>query len=161
MVFIVALTGCLFSFQQEITEFKDHHLLFVKPPVANIKTKSITQLSQTANAVLKANASFITTFSAPNKSWEFMAYKAGDQKSFWFMGTVDCYKSVFINPYTGAILGVKDYTKDFFIIVKYIHWNLLLNDKYGQPIVGYSTFIFVLLMISGLILWWPKKSQKI
>jgi len=33
----------------------------------------------------------------------------------------------------------------------------LLNTSYGQPIVGWSTLIFVLLLITGLVLWWPKK----
>lgn len=160
IVFIVSITGCLFSFQQEITEFKDHQLLFVNPPAANAKTVSITRLNQLANSKLKGHASFITTFSDPRRSWEFMVYKPGNQQAFWFINTVDSYQSAFINPYTGKVLGIKDYKKDFFVIVKYIHWNLLLNDKYGQPIVGYATLIFVLLMISGLILWWPKNLKK-
>ena len=160
VVFIVALTGCLFSFQQEITELKDRQLLFVKPPAAIAKTLSITQLNQLANSRLKGNASFITTFSDPSRSWEFMSYKPGNPNAFWAVNTIDTYQSIFINPYTGEVLGLKDYTRDFFIIVKTLHWNLLINDKYGQPIVGYATLIFVLLMISGLILWWPKNLKK-
>ncbi|RYE16787.1 MAG: PepSY domain-containing protein, partial [Sphingobacteriaceae bacterium] len=148
VVFIVSLTGCLFSFQQEINEYKDHQLLFVKPPAAQTKTLSITYLNQLANSKLKGNASFITAFSNPGRSWEFMVYKPGNREAFWAVNTIETYKSVFINPYTGQVLGTKDYTKDFFILVKTIHWNLLLNDKYGQPIVGYATLIFVLLMLS-------------
>ncbi|RYE19088.1 MAG: PepSY domain-containing protein [Sphingobacteriaceae bacterium] len=160
VVFIVALTGCLFSFQQEITAFKDHQLLFIKPPSSNTRTLSITKLQNIANQALKGNASFITTFSDPNRSWEFMEYQPGDQNAFWYFNTIKSYQSAFINPYNGKVLGLKDYRQDFFIIIKSIHWSLLLNDKYGQPIVGYATLIFVVLLISGLILWWPKNLKK-
>ncbi|RYY30219.1 MAG: PepSY domain-containing protein [Sphingobacteriaceae bacterium] len=159
VVFVVAVTGCLFSFQKEISEAVAHDLYFVKPP-ANAKTLSITTLQQTADKALKGNASFITTFSDPNRSWEFMVYEAGDQNETWILNTMKTYQSAFINPYSGEILGLKDYKKDFFVIVKYLHWSLLLNNKYGQPVVGYATLIFVLLMISGLILWWPKNLKK-
>ncbi|MGI4751722.1 MAG: PepSY-associated TM helix domain-containing protein [Janthinobacterium lividum] len=159
VVFIVSITGCLFSFQKEITEFLNHDQQFVSAP-KNARTLSITKLQTIANQALKGNASFITTFSDPARSWEFMAYQPGNRNAFWHFNTIKSYKSAFINPYTGKVLAVKDYKQDFFVIVKYIHWSLLLNDQYGQPIVGYATLIFVILLISGLILWWPKNLKK-
>lgn len=161
VVLVVSVTGCLFSFQKEISELVSHHQQFIKPPSENAKTLSITQLQYLANNKLNGKASFITTYTDPGRAWEFMQYEAGDQNAFWILNTIKTYKSAFINPYTGEILGLKDYKKDFFVIVKYIHWSLLLNDKYGQAIVGYSTLIFVLLMISGLVLWWPKNLKKV
>ncbi len=159
VVLVVAITGCLFLFQKEISESVAHDLYFVNPP-ANAKTLSVTALQQIANKALKGDASFITTFSDRSRSWEFMAFEAGDQNKFWILNTFKTYQSAFINPYSGKVLGLKNYKKDFFVIVKYLHWSLLLNNKYGQPIVGYATLIFVLLMISGLILWWPKSLKK-
>jgi uncharacterized iron-regulated membrane protein len=159
VVFVVAITGCLFSFQKEISESLHRDQFFVSVP-QNAKALSITKLQSIANHALKGNASFITTFSDPARSWEFMEYQPGNKNAFWFFGTIKSYQSAFVNPYTGDVLGVKDYKKDFFVIVKYLHWSLLLNNKYGQPIVGYATLIFVLLMISGLILWWPKNLKK-
>lgn len=158
-MFVVAITGCLFSFQKEITEYLDHDQQFVSAP-AKARTLSITKLQHIANQALKGDASFITTFSDPKRSWEFMQYQPGDRNAFWYFNTIKNYKSAFINPYNGEVLSVKNYKQDFFIVVKYIHWNLLLNDKYGQPIVGYATLIFVILLISGLILWWPKNLKK-
>ena len=159
VVFILSITGCLLAFQTEINNAINKKTFFINPP-ANAATLSITQLQANANKALNGNASFITTFSDPKRSWEFLEYKPGDQTPFWFLNTVDRYKSAFINPYTGEVLMIKDYKNDFFILVKYLHWNLLMNDKYGQPIVGYATLVFVLLMISGLILWWPKNLRK-
>jgi uncharacterized iron-regulated membrane protein len=59
------------------------------------------------------------------------------------------------------VLGILDREMEFFGIVKMLHWSLLLKTDYGQPIVGWSTFIFVFMLFTGLILWWPKnKSAK-
>ncbi|HWB92516.1 MAG TPA: PepSY-associated TM helix domain-containing protein, partial [Puia sp.] len=68
--------------------------------------------------------------------------------------------SVFVDPYTGEITGARDYKYDFFNVVKYIHWSLLLNTPYGQPIVAWGTLIFVVLLITGLVLWWPGRWTK-
>src|SRR5258707_1245842 len=75
-------------------------------------------------------------------------------------GSMQYYQCVFLNPYTGAVTGIRAFKYDFFSIVKYIHWSLLLKTDYGQPIVGWSTLIFVLLLITGIVLWWPQKWTK-
>ncbi|MVN22911.1 PepSY-associated TM helix domain-containing protein [Mucilaginibacter arboris] len=160
VVFIVSITGCLFSFQKEISDVVYRKEFFITPQASG-KTLPITRLKQIADHSLGIPSNFITTYQKDKThTWEFMCYKPGDQKSFFWFGTIDSYKSVFINPYSGKITGVMDYKNNFFVIVKSIHWSLLLNDKYGQPIVGYSTLIFVILLISGLILWWPKNLKK-
>ena len=41
-----------------------------------------------------------------------------------------------------------------------MHMNLLLGKKIGHPLVGYSTVIFIILLITGMVLWWPKKWTK-
>ncbi|PWK24363.1 PepSY-associated transmembrane protein [Maribacter polysiphoniae] len=41
-----------------------------------------------------------------------------------------------------------------------LHRYLLLDSKWGRPIVGVSTIIFVFMCLSGLILWFPKKLKK-
>lgn len=163
VVLIVSITGCLFVFQKEISEavYKDKY--FVTPPPAGTPavTLPLSQLQTRAQEILGKDKLLndITVYRPPDRSWEFMAYNFNDTALTWF-GAVGYYESVFINPYTGAVLGTRDYKHDFFSIVKYIHWSLLLNTPYGQPIVGWSTLIFVLLLFTGLILWWPKKWTK-
>jgi uncharacterized iron-regulated membrane protein len=163
VVLIVSITGCLFVFQKEISEavYKDRY--FVTPPPAGTPavTVPLSQLQTRAQKILGKDKLLndITVYRQPDRSWEFMAYNFNDTALTYF-GAVGYYESVFINPYTGAVLGTRDYKHDFFSIVKYIHWSLLLNTPYGQPIVGWSTLIFVLLLFTGLILWWPKKWTK-
>jgi uncharacterized iron-regulated membrane protein len=161
VVFIVSVTGCLFVFQKEISELIYQEKFFIKPPVSAV-TLPYSILQQKAQAALGKDRpiSFSTTYKDPERAWEFATYKVGDEKALTYFETVAYYESAFINPYTGMVTGLYDYKYDFFNVVKYIHWSLLLNDAYGQPIVGYSSLIFVIMLITGMILWWPKKWNK-
>jgi uncharacterized iron-regulated membrane protein len=156
----VSITGCLFVFQKEISEaiYKDE--IFVTPQSTPMLPLSVLQAKAQAAIGKELPISYMTFYREPNRAWEFSIYKAGDEKAITFFGSVDYYGSVFINPYTGAVTGIHDYKHDFFIIVKYLHWSLLLNHPIGAQIVGWSTLIFVILLITGLILWWPKKWTK-
>lgn len=89
-----------------------------------------------------------------------MLYKSGVD-SWTYFGSMEVYKTAYINPYTGQIEGIVNKKTDSFQIVKGIHWSLLLATPIGQPIVVWSTVIFLILLITGMVLWWPKKWNKI
>ena len=159
IVLIISITGCLFVFQKEVNDYYYRKILYVTPE--NTPLRPVSELKKIAQAALGPDkpAMSITTYARPDMAWEFMAYKGNDTALTYF-GTLEYYESVLVNPYTGKVTGRIDYKYNFFSIVKGIHWSLLLNDKYGQTIVGWSTLIFVVLMITGLIMWWPKKWNK-
>lgn len=65
--------------------------------------------------------------------------------------------TIFIDPYTGTILEKYSYQETWFYTVFSLHrWLLGGNDSVGKYIVGVSTFIFLFILITGVILWWPK-----
>lgn len=66
------------------------------------------------------------------------------------------YELVFMNPYSGEVLKHKNMNRDFFRIILDGHFYLWLPNKIGQPITASATLIFLVMMITGLILWWPK-----
>ncbi|RFM29750.1 PepSY-associated TM helix domain-containing protein [Deminuibacter soli] len=159
VVLIVCVSGCIFCFQTEISNVVYRKAFFVTPQqTATIPLSVLREKAQHALGAAKPIEG-ITTYREPDKAWEFMAYKENDSAVTYF-GGLQYYESVFVNPYTGQITGRRDYKYDFLFIMKYVHWSLLLNTKYGQPIVGYSTLIFVILLITGLVLWWPRKWNK-
>lgn len=168
VVFIVSITGCLFAFQEEISEVVYRHTFFIEVAAPSAKAGAsappalpLTRLLHSAQTALGPSepVNYITAYTEPNRAWEFMAYRYNDSAITW-LGSMPYFRSVFINPYTGAVTGYRDYRRDFFSVVKNIHWSLLLNTPYGQPIVGWSTLIFVILLITGLVLWWPKRWKK-
>ena len=158
VVLIVSITGCLFVFQKEISETIWKEKYFVTPPAGNAAVLPLSVLQQKAQSILGPSKPIndITIYRQTDRSWEFMAYELNDTALTWF-GAVGYFQSVFIDPYTGTVRGTRDYKYDFFSIIKNIHWSLLLNTPYGQPIVAWSTFVFVIGLITGLVLWWPKK----
>lgn len=158
VVVILGITGCLYTFQKEISDVVWKEKFFVQPQQ---KVLPLSTLLATAQKTLGENQPIesVVAYKQPDRSWEFMTYKMNDTAITYF-GAVEYFRSAFVNPYTGAVTGIRDYKYDFFNIVKYIHWSLLLNTKYGQPIVGYSTLAFVILLITGLVLWYPRKWNK-
>jgi uncharacterized iron-regulated membrane protein len=66
------------------------------------------------------------------------------------------YKQAYVNPYTGKVLRVYDEKNGFFNIVKMIHWSFLLKQDWGTYVVGIPVIIFVIMLITGIVLWWPK-----
>ncbi len=71
------------------------------------------------------------------------------------------FTSIYMNPYTGEILNVKTFSRgdspDFFRWILNGHRALWLPYDIGRPIVGVAVIIFVILLISGIVLWWPTK----
>ena len=69
-------------------------------------------------------------------------------------------QNVTANPYTGAVLGSTAGTNLFLPKVHQFHTNLLLG-KDGKVITGAAAVMLVVLAISGLVLWWPRKIWKL
>ncbi|HEX8278309.1 MAG TPA: PepSY-associated TM helix domain-containing protein, partial [Segetibacter sp.] len=65
--------------------------------------------------------------------------------------------TAFVNPYTGQIIELYNYRETFFFTMFSLHrWLLGGNDGIGKTITGISTFIFLFILITGIILWWPR-----
>lgn len=65
--------------------------------------------------------------------------------------------TIFVNPYTGAVLEKYSYRETFFYQVFALHrWLLGGEGSIGKYIVGVSTLIFLAILLTGIILWWPK-----
>ncbi|PUZ20156.1 Uncharacterized iron-regulated membrane protein [Chitinophaga costaii] len=155
VVFIVCLTGCLFVFSEEIANVVYKKERFVTPGSQVLPLSTLQKTAQEAIGKDKP-IKYFSLSREPDRTWEFTAYSMNDS-AITYAGMVNYYRTAYVNPYTGKVTVVMDDKWEFFHVVKYMHWSLLLNTPYGQPIVGWSTFIFVVLLITGLVMWWPKK----
>ncbi len=151
IVFIVAITGCLYSFKDEITSILDSHLI--------IKTQNKPLLKP---FVLKKRAEkyiFLTQADSANKIYG-VSYEKNKAASIAYSHYEKGYSTIYLNPYTGNYIDKKHIKKGFFPWVLSGHRSLWLPYKTGHLIVGWATFLFVITTLSGLILWWPKKWKK-
>ena len=68
--------------------------------------------------------------------------------------------TIFINPYTGQVLEKYSYRETWFYQVFALHrWLLGGEGSIGKYIVGVATFIFLFILITGIILWWPRTKK--
>jgi uncharacterized iron-regulated membrane protein len=69
--------------------------------------------------------------------------------------------NLYVNPYTGAILGAGSArTTEFFQSMTNWHRYLAATGEYratGRSATGVSNFAFLILSITGLYVWWPKQ----
>lgn len=70
-------------------------------------------------------------------------------------------ETVYLNPYTGSVIGKRaDSKKPKYTIWQWAregHRHLWLPRPIGSMLVNYGTLIFVIVLLTGVISWWPKK----
>lgn len=142
VVFIISITGCLFCFQDEL---QDAMHSYRKVEVSNAPFLKPSVLQKEALKGFKDGKYAGIGYYGPDRAVQVrVTDKAG-------------FHNVYINQYTGKVLGDDLLQTNFFVIVQFIHLYLLLPANVGQIVVGTSTLIFVLIMITGIVLWWPKR----
>jgi Uncharacterized iron-regulated membrane protein len=143
VVFIIAVTGCLYAFEAEISNLTQPYR-FVEAQQAPYLPPS--QVLQIAEKTLPGKHPHSVQYGQPTDAARVIFYHAHPEY----------YYALWLNPYTGEVLKVRDMNKDFFRIVLMGHYYLWLPPAIGQPVVIVSTIVFVVMMITGLILWWPR-----
>lgn len=147
IVFIVAITGCLYAFKTEI-ENVTQSWRDVDIPEDNTFLPP-SELKPIAQSVYPDRTLHGIAYGKPGQAAEVLFYEP--QPVF--------YHGIIVNPYNGNIIKVKNYQKDFFQIVFSGHFQLWLPRKIGKPIIAWSVLIFTIVLISGIILWWPKRNE--
>ncbi|MCF0055920.1 PepSY domain-containing protein [Dyadobacter sp. CY356] len=147
IVFIVALTGCILVFEQEFKSLTQPWLHVKRPANAEYLLPSVIKS--------KVSAKF------PGKEISGIWYYGLERTATVSMNSDS---TVYINPYTADVVSLVN-EEDFFHFILDGHTSLWIEakigkKKVGQLIVCYATLIFFVLLISGLILWWPKKWNK-
>lgn len=146
VVFIIAVTGCLYAFQDEIqnalqpyrfTQARDKPVL---PP---------SQLKAIAEKELPGKKIHAVLYPVAGRSVQVILYNL-DPEYYYF---------VYLDPYTGEVLNVSNELAGFFRFVLDGHYYLWLPPTIGQPVVAVSTLVFVIMLITGIVLWWPRNRK--
>ena len=144
IVFIVSITGCIFCFHDEI---KDLTRDYRKVEIQDKPYILASTLQQKAKKLY------------PEATTDMVIFYGKDRPAIVYstIKSMPCY--IFFNPYSGEFLHTENLEEDFFIIVEDLHMHLWLPPEIGKQVVGIATIIFVLMAISGIVLWWPKKKK--
>ena len=146
---IVCLTGAILALEPELSELFYRSRYYVKEVQATpLPTE---QLLEAAREQLPPSleATGIQESDDPQRTYQITL--KGKRKA------------AFIDPYTAKVVAIDDGTGFFMKTMRFHRW---LYDTYkrgafswGKTIVGYSTLAMVIILITGLILWFPKKWQ--
>lgn len=139
VLIIVGLSGCVYSFQYEIRNVLYPDLIHVDVP------RDASKLS--ADSIEAIAASYYSE----SKIREMVINHNPQKSTKVYM--LD-HHLLYINPYSGEVLGVKNTRKDPFLMAWSLHTQLGLG-KAGGKIVGWATFALIPLIITGIWLWWP------
>lgn len=157
MVFVVGLTGAIYAFQNEIKDLVYKQRLYVNVPDGAVRLPLSQLLPKVEKALGKdKKISRAELSQSPGRTYMFRAMKL-NRKAFGFWNYYQYYDKIYQNPYTGEIVFKENAKKEFFTIVLALHMNLLLGSSIGHVVVKWSVVCFVVLLLSGMVLWWPKK----
>lgn len=160
IVFIVSLSGTLYVFKDEIQGILRKDAVYIKDETIAQQPLPILVLKKKVAQTLSEKYP-VTSVEIPldkKKSYKFLLYEK-DKNAWNYFDEVKINKLVYVNPYNGEILGVYNEKYDLFPILKAIHWSLLLKADWGKYVVGIPTVLFIIMLITGIILWWPKNKN--
>ncbi|RBP28423.1 putative iron-regulated membrane protein [Oceanihabitans sediminis] len=145
ILFIVCFTGTILVFDAEIKSFFAEDFMVE----AKAEKHKLTNLTQTLKETNKVHVTGVSIPYKDNEPYTFTVKEDLKERR----GT-----KVLVNPYTKAIHKSEKTKVDAFMFTMFkLHRWLLLDISIGRPIVGVATIIFLLLSISGIVLWFPKK----
>ncbi|WP_160714683.1 PepSY-associated TM helix domain-containing protein [Chitinophaga solisilvae] len=168
VITISCITGALLVFEKELTEAFNHDRYYVQPAGNRLPLDEIA--AGVKKQVPGAGISRIQVFADPARTLAVVLdeKKGGKENKAAGEGKKQPAKpggekgkkekggrTAYVNPYTGKIIELYSYQKTFYYRIFSLHRWLLAGDT-GKMITGISTLIFFFILLTGIILWWPK-----
>ncbi|MBV8253578.1 MAG: PepSY domain-containing protein [Chitinophaga sp.] len=173
IITISCLTGAMLVFENDITQALNHDRYFVTPVGQRLPLDTLAARVQ--QVVPKAKIARIQVFADPERTVQILFEEGkkkegkeareakaekpqaakGDKPGKEAPKKKEKGRTAFVNPYTGQVIELYSYQATFYYKIFSLHRWLLSGDT-GKVIIGTSTFIFLFILITGIILWIPK-----
>lgn len=151
IITLICFSGAMLIFEKEVMELTRRPLYLVERVEA--VPLPVELLVEKVAATLPDSVSItgITISSSPERTYQVNLSRPR-------------HASVYIDQYTGEVKG-KHERSAFFLTMFRLHRWLLDSTKpdggifWGKMIVGTSTLLFVIVLISGIVIWWPRTGK--
>lgn len=148
LITLICFSGAALVFEKEVMELCHRDLYFVKKveaaplPMEQLMTKVAATLPDSVS-VTGVNVSF-----DPERAYQVTLSKPRRA-------------SMYVDQYTGEVTGKYERAPFFNFMFRMHRWLLdsMKQDGgifWGKMIVGTSTLMFVFVLISGVVVWWPR-----
>lgn len=149
IITVICFSGAMLVFESEITRQIEKSKYYAAP--ASTPVLTIDQLVAKVEATLPDSASVtgVTVFSDPSRTYQMSVSKPAQGP-------------LFVDQYTGRVTGTYKRIGFFSTMFRLHRWLLDSSTprngamRPGKLIVGISTIIFVFVLITGIVLWWPR-----
>ncbi len=146
VILIMSVTGTLLTFQQSVLTIVEQSQRYVEPPPSATRLDLDTLLVRVTAAMPDAQPATLTLESDPQASVSVGLGPRG---------------IVFVNPYTGEVLGTgATRVRAFYRSVTSWHRYLSVEGEHratARAMTGACNAAFLGLALSGLYLWWPRQ----
>jgi len=144
VVFVISVTGCIYCFQDEIQD-------------AMISYRKVE--AQAKPFVLPSEFERLSLEKYPEGKITSVIYYGADRSVMVRLSVKKKVMALFFNPYSGKLLHAEVFKSSFFAFIKNVHLYLFLPREIGKVVNYVSVIVFVIIMITGLVLWWPKRKS--
>jgi uncharacterized iron-regulated membrane protein/flavodoxin len=145
VIFVMSATGVILMYEHQMVEYAEREVRKVVPPSANAQRLSVDDLVAKAREQNpKGRPTGVVLRNEPTASVAVGFGREG---------------AIYVNPYTGAVLGKGSKLHDWFHDV--IDWHRWLGMEgegraTGRAITGACNLAFFWLAVTGVYLWWPR-----
>jgi uncharacterized iron-regulated membrane protein len=150
ILFVVCLTGTIIVFREDVRNLVEPAKYYVAVPKGNsvLAVDDLIAKVEAARPMMKMT--YLALPEQPNRTVRMLlapTEKGGGKRGM-----------VYADPYTGNIVGEGGANPfdPFFQSMVQLHRFLWLPIDIGRPIVGIATIIFIVIYLSGVILWLPR-----
>ncbi|QQO19417.1 PepSY domain-containing protein [Bradyrhizobium diazoefficiens] len=150
---LIALTGAMMSFEDEIVDHLNAGIMQVVPRQAPVLTPDALVARLTAAQDL-GKVSAVTLSNDPSAAVHirFGRDEQGGRPA-----------SLYVDPYDARVLG-SPRGEAFFATVRRLHrWLLIPGDAkgWGRPIIGTVALGLIVMLVTGLVLRWPRRAGSV
>lgn len=154
IVTLICFSGATLIFEPEMTRAIKSDVYYTSSTDGD--PIGMGELMETVKATLPDSVSItgVTVFSDPSRTYQVNLSKPRRA-------------SVFVDQYTGQITGNYERLGFFSTMFKLHRWLLDSANphgdgvKIGKLLVGISTLVFVIALISGIVIWWPRARKNL
>lgn len=153
-VLLLTVTGTIYLFKQD---FENQIYSDIKYVEVTGKQLSLTQQLSRANAHTDGKIAALVL--APEHASEQQHQSTIPATEFHVVGRGRASNALYVNPFTGEITGQVNQRDTLMYKIRKLHGELLL-DKPGTLLIELVASWFIVLLITGIYIWWPTGKTK-
>lgn len=148
IIMLTCFSGAMLVFEKEVTQWLRPEVFHVDPQGRQPLPMDEVVRRVSATLPIDVQVTGVTVFPDKGKAWQLPLSKPSRA-------------SVYVDPYTGEVTGSAERLPFFSTMFRLHRW--LLDSRpsgdgvfWGKVVVGVSTLLFVFVLVSGVIIWWPR-----